>query len=949
MTTPPPSANTLDLRPLMFETFVCTLAVMSFVALVGPLARKLGLAPWQAGAAVTVGGIAWMLAARPWGIASDRHGRRRILLGGLAGFALSYGSLCLFIVLALHWTLPTLFAFAGIVLLRGLAGGFYAAVPACTAALVADHVEAQRRAAALAGLGAASAIGMVIGPGLAGLLATHGLVLPLLVTGALPLVALLALWRWLPREERRQPNRGAALAIGDRRLRRPLAVGFVAMFSVTVAQITVGFFALDRLRLDSADAARVAGIALTAVGVALILAQLLVRRLDWPPPRLIRVGGLVAAIGFAAVCFADSPPLLWLAFFVAAAGMGWVFPAVSALNANAVRAEEQGAAAGTLVAVHGFGLISGPLLGTLLHQFDSRAPLRAGRSAAGAGGVLAEPTDAPRGNEERSTMTAVDLLLVATLLAALLAWWIPALPGRRGLLALASTLALGAGLYAAWDDRWQAGVGAFAGFSLLLGACLRRKPERGLPFRTGSLYGLLVLLAIAALYLFPVAPLPAPSGPYAVGVRDFELDDPSRPGLLGTPAGQPRRLLVRAWYPARPIAGAAPRHYFDPGEARSTARGFGEILGFPPLLAYLKHLRTNSYPDAPLRDDSARLPVVFYSHGYSAFAGGNWTLMEELASHGYAVYAIQHSGDASPTRLPDGTLLPMDPGLVEHLRRAAHDGLPQAMRQGYVSDDLDQRLDGQLHTALDLPAPANRAINLSAPVWLADRLFVHDRLQAGEVPDRVADLVAASDFAHTGEMGMSFGGSTTGAVCMVDRRCAAAVNLDGGDFDFAPFDSDLPAPLLMLHADLGNFYRLFGIEPPARPRSFNDFSYERFEHAGQRQDIHRLVLRDSAHAGLTDNPLFIRRPLRDGLLGSAPTEVLIQAPNALVLGFFDHYLRGRANDFPQAQMARFPAWLTRYDNSAVRDWWLAKPEAQRLALRQRIDEMKRRKTGLDLP
>ncbi|HIE1794044.1 MFS transporter [Pseudomonas aeruginosa] len=354
MTTPPPSANTLDLRPLMFETFVCTLAVMSFVALVGPLAHKLGLAPWQAGAAVTVGGIAWMLAARPWGIASDRHGRRRILLGGLAGFALSYGSLCLFIVLALHWTLPTLLAFAGIVLLRGLAGGFYAA--------------------ALAGLGAASAIGMVIGPGLAGLLATHGLVLPLLVTGALPLVALLALWRWLPREERRQPNRGAALAIGDRRLRRPLAVGFVAMFSVTVAQITVGFFALDRLRLDSADAARVAGIALTAVGVALILAQLLVRRLDWPPPRLIRVGGLVAAIGFAAVCFADSPPLLWLAFFVAAAGMGWVFPAVSVLNANAVRAEEQGAAAGTLVAVHGFGLISGPLLGTLLHQFDSRAP-----------------------------------------------------------------------------------------------------------------------------------------------------------------------------------------------------------------------------------------------------------------------------------------------------------------------------------------------------------------------------------------------------------------------------------------------------------------------------------------------------------------------------------------------------------------------------------------------
>ncbi|MGI1189085.1 hypothetical protein ACRCRN_34045, partial [Pseudomonas aeruginosa] len=169
-------------------------------------------------------------------------------------------------------------------------------------------------------------------------------------------------------------------------------------------------------------------------------------------------------------------------------------------------------------------------------------------------------------------MTAVDLLLVATLLAALLAWWIPALPGRRSLLALASTLALGAGLYAAWDDRWQAGVGAFAGFSLLLGACLRRKPERGLPFRTGSLYGLLVLLAIAALYLFPVAPLPAPSGPYAVGVRDFELDDPSRPGLLGAPAGPPPRPGVSPRVTAPPQPRAPPPGGGRDAADRSTAR-----------------------------------------------------------------------------------------------------------------------------------------------------------------------------------------------------------------------------------------------------------------------------------------------------------------------------------------------------------------------------------------
>ncbi len=166
-------------------------------------------------------------------------------------------------------------------------------------------------------------------------------------------------------------------------------------------------------------------------------------------------------------------------------------------------------------------------------------------------------------------MTAVDLLLVATLLAALLAWWIPALPGHRGLLALASTLALGAGLYAAWDDRWQAGVGAFAGFSLLLGACLRRKPERGLPFRTGSLYGLLVLLAIAALYLFPVAPLPAPSGPYAVGVRDFELDDPAGPACSAPRPGS----RGACWYApgTRHARSPAPRRVTISIQARRAA------------------------------------------------------------------------------------------------------------------------------------------------------------------------------------------------------------------------------------------------------------------------------------------------------------------------------------------------------------------------------------------
>lgn len=240
---PLPAAGTprLRLQPLMFENFVCTLSMMSFVALIGPIARLLGLAPWQAGMAVTVGGLAWVLLARRWGAASDRWGRRPILLRGLGGFVLSYAMLCAFIVFALRTQPPVWLAFAGLVLLRGMAGGFYAAVPATGAALIADHVPGPQRAAAMATLGAASGIGMVAGPGVAGLLAVHSLELPLLITAALPALALLVLWRRLPRTEHHANAAAGHLKISDPRLRRPMAVAFCAMFSVTTAQVVVGF------------------------------------------------------------------------------------------------------------------------------------------------------------------------------------------------------------------------------------------------------------------------------------------------------------------------------------------------------------------------------------------------------------------------------------------------------------------------------------------------------------------------------------------------------------------------------------------------------------------------------------------------------------------------------------------------------------------------------------
>ncbi|NUZ11117.1 MFS transporter [Pseudoalteromonas sp. McH1-7] len=367
-------ATPFSLKPMMFETFVCTMAMMAFAALAAPIARVIGLSAWQVGAAVTVAGLAWVIMARVWGRLSDRKGRRPVMLFGLTGFVVSYFILALFIDYALHSAILPVMAFIGIVVGRGIAGFFYAAVPVTTAALVADHIAPDSRAGAMAGVGAASAAGMVIGPGLAGLLGPISLSLPLYITAFFPVIALLVLWRVLPKVELHAQPSANTVSLGDKRLRSAVGVAFVSTFSVAVAQIIVGFFVLDQLQLEPAQAARAAGVALAIVGVALIIAQIVLQKLTWQPKQLILCGGLIAAVGFVSAVLAVNTMTIWASYAIAGFGMGWIYPSVSALAANSVNPTEQGAAAGIVSAAQGLGIISGPIVGTGLYGVDNTMP-----------------------------------------------------------------------------------------------------------------------------------------------------------------------------------------------------------------------------------------------------------------------------------------------------------------------------------------------------------------------------------------------------------------------------------------------------------------------------------------------------------------------------------------------------------------------------------------------
>lgn len=157
-----------------------------------------GATPLLVGVALGVYGLTQATLQIPFGMLSDRIGRKRVIALGLVIFAL--GS----VVAAMADSI------AGVIFGRALQGG--GAIAAAIMALLADQTREQVRTAAMAiiglSIGVSFAIAMVIGPWLA---AWAGLSGVFWFTALLTLVGLLVLWRWVPPAPRRLRHRDVGI------------------------------------------------------------------------------------------------------------------------------------------------------------------------------------------------------------------------------------------------------------------------------------------------------------------------------------------------------------------------------------------------------------------------------------------------------------------------------------------------------------------------------------------------------------------------------------------------------------------------------------------------------------------------------------------------------------------------------------------------------------------
>lgn len=278
---------------------------------------------------------------------TDRVGRRRPLLIGVATFAMS-AALC-----ALAPTIEVLLALR---LLTGLAGGAGIVI---ARAMVRDLYDGTGMARMFALLMLVNGTAPVLAPVLGGLLLVvtdwRGLFWVLAAIGALLLATAGRLPETLPPQRRRPGGRGALLrTVGtvarDRSFLGPASVLSLAACGL-FAYIAMGSFVLQEgYGLDAQQFAVV--FAVNSAGILLFgqVSSRLVTR--YGPLRLLRVGvliGLVAALGvLAAVLATDSVFALLPALFLLVGALGLVFP-----NGTALALEGQQRAAGTASALLG--------------------------------------------------------------------------------------------------------------------------------------------------------------------------------------------------------------------------------------------------------------------------------------------------------------------------------------------------------------------------------------------------------------------------------------------------------------------------------------------------------------------------------------------------------------------------------------------------------------------
>lgn len=314
-----------------------------------------------------------------WGRWSDRTGRRRLLLMGMAGYVIAQ------ILFGLATSLWLLYA------ARILGGMLSSATLPVSAAYVADATTEGERGRGMAWLGTATSLGFVVGPALGGLLARRdlhvtaryghvmidGFSIPFFAAAGLGAVTLAAAIRWLPESLPAHARRSGSAQPDLRTLVRSLSpllgLAFVAQFALAMFEATFALHAQAVLDYGPAEVGAVFVVcglvmAIFQVGASGFLAGRVAELTQ------IGIGFALMGTSLAVLMMPRGMASVLALVGVLALGMALISPNLAALISTRGGSRRAGTALGAQNAANSLGQASGPLVGGALFIWQMNAP-----------------------------------------------------------------------------------------------------------------------------------------------------------------------------------------------------------------------------------------------------------------------------------------------------------------------------------------------------------------------------------------------------------------------------------------------------------------------------------------------------------------------------------------------------------------------------------------------
>jgi DHA1 family tetracycline resistance protein-like MFS transporter len=365
--------NNRYLLSIILVVFIDLLGFSIIIPLLPYYAQTFNASDTTIGLLLASYAAAQLVGAPLLGRASDRFGRRPILLISILGTFLG------FLLFGFAKSLTMLFASR---ILQGVTGGNLSVAQA----YITDVTDAKSRNRGLGMIGAAFGLGFIIGPALGGLLSNINYSVPAFVAAGLSFANLLLVAFWLP--ESLTPERRAEIlqkrsaftlqALLDavkHPLTGPLLITrFLYSLAFVILQSIFSLFALKRFNLSVVGT----GFVLTYVGVVSVITQAwLVGKLSQKYKDLLLIEGgiLLLALGLLVWAFAPNVPVLVFSMTPIALAGGMLNTIIPSALTKTVTPQEVGGILGLSTSVESSTRVIAPLLGSfLLEKISYWAP-----------------------------------------------------------------------------------------------------------------------------------------------------------------------------------------------------------------------------------------------------------------------------------------------------------------------------------------------------------------------------------------------------------------------------------------------------------------------------------------------------------------------------------------------------------------------------------------------